>query len=213
MVRATRTGVTRRLLVGLAGVAALGGASGCSTGTPTPTAPTAPTTAPPTPIARLNTAQMVLHRIPFCDLVPQTAVRSALGGRATGHQSWANGDTSRFVGASGDRAQEFGCRFSSPSATAEAWVFASPVDVSLAGQVIRDATHQRGCRDVAAPGFGDPSQEQLCRLGNVVRVRHAGLFGDTWLTCQVSAALPQAQVRQRADAWCVQVANSLNSTH
>lgn len=192
-------------------VTSLTGVAGCAAGTPKATAPAA---APPTPIARLNTAQLVLHRIPFCDLVPRSAITDALGRRPTSHASWGNGDSSAFVGGPGDRSQEFGCRFSAGSAVAEAWVFASPVRPSLAEQVVRDATHEKGCRDALAPSFGSPSVEQLCRQdGDVVRVRHAGLFGATWLTCQVSASLPGGQVGRRADAWCVQVANALNTAH
>lgn len=182
-------------------------ATGCSAGTPA--APASPP--PPTPLARLNTAQLQLHRIPFCDLLPRSAVVDALGARPTDHASWDNGAAASFVGGSGDRSQEFGCRFSAGSAVAEAWVFASPVDATLAQQVIRDALHQPGCRDVMAPSFGSPSHEQLCRQDGTVRVRHAGLFGDTWLACQVSAPLSDTQVERRADAWCVQVANALNT--
>lgn len=185
--------------------------AGCSGGTTHRAA--GPTTTPPTPIANLNTAQMVLHRIPFCDLLPRQAVTAALGGRPTATASWTNGRASRFVGSSGDHAQEFGCRYAAGSTVAEAWVFASPVDAALAQQVIDDARHRSGCRPSAAPAFGAPSELQTCRLsGGVTRVRHAGLFGDTWLTCQVAAALPERQVTDRAGAWCVQVANALNTS-
>jgi hypothetical protein len=183
--------------------------SGCSGAAPRAT----PSTAPPTPIGQLNTAQMELHRIPFCDLVPRQAVADALGGRATDRSSWRNGDTTSLVGGSGDRAQELGCRFSAGSSAAAAWVFASPVEPSFARQVVRDSSRQRSCRDEPGATFGQPSELQTCRLpGGIVRVRHAGLFGQTWLTCQVSAAAPDQQVTRRADAWCVQVANTLNTS-
>lgn len=182
---------------------------GCSGGAPQ----TAPSAAPPTPIVRLNTAQMELHRIPFCDLLPHQSVTDALGRRATGHASWGIGDATPFVGGRGERAQEFGCRYSAGSAVAEAWVFASPVEPGFARTVVRDSADRRGCRDRPGTAFGDPDELQACRLGRrVVRVRHAGLFGQTWLSCQVSAALPEPQVTGRADAWCVQVANTLNTS-
>lgn len=183
--------------------------SGCSGSAPR----AAPRTARPTPIARLNTAQMELHRIPFCDLLPRQAVTEALAGRATDRSSWRNGDTTPVVGGRGDRAQELGCRFSAGSSTAAAWVFASPVEPGFAHQVVRDSSREDGCRDEPGATFGQPSELQTCRLpGGVVRVRHAGLFGQTWLTCQVSAAATEQQVTRRADAWCVQVANTLNTT-
>ena len=213
MARGPRGTAPRRRLstavgAGVLAVTGLVAASGCTARTTT-----APSSPPPaTPLARLNTAQLQLHRIPFCDLLPRAAVTDALGARATEHASWDNGDTSSFVGGRGDRAQEFGCRFSADSAVAEAWVFASPVDGTLAAQAIHDASRQPGCRDVVAPDFGRPSQELLCHLdGGVAQVRHAGLFGDTWLTCQVAAPLSDAQVTRRADAWCVQVASAINT--
>lgn len=172
----------------------------------------APTTSAPTPIARLNTAQMDLHRIPFCDLVPREAVRAALGRPASARASWGNGDTTRFVGGSGDRSQEFGCHFAARDAVAEAWVFASPVGRGLAAEVARDTSDEKGCRNAPGPTFGSPSRTEVCDLpGGDVRVRHAGLFGRTWLTCQVSSSQPEPQVGHRADAWCVQVANALNT--
>jgi hypothetical protein len=188
----------------------LGLLAGCSGSTPKPH-PAAPP--PPTPIAQLNTAVMTVHRIPFCDLLPRQAVTDALGQKAADHEAWRYGDASRFVGGPGDRAQEFGCRYSAGGAVAEAWVFASPVDSSLARQVIRDTVQQSGCRELTAASFGTPSVDQLChRNGGMVRVRHAGLFGQSWLTCQLSAPLAEATVERRADAWCVQVANSLNTS-
>jgi hypothetical protein len=183
--------------------------SGCSGGAPR----AAPSTAPSTPIARLNTAQLELHRIPFCDLLPRRSVTAALRGPARDRSSWRNGDTTSLVGGSGDRAQELGCRFSAGSSAAAAWVVASPVEPSFARQVVRDSSRQRSCRDEPGATFGQPSELQTCRLpGGIVRVRHAGLFGQTWLTCQVSAAAPDQQVTRRADAWCVQVANTLNTS-
>jgi hypothetical protein len=183
--------------------------SGCSGGAPR----AVPSAAPSTPIARLNTAQMELHRIRFCDLLPPQAVTEALRGRATDRSSWANGDTTPLVGGDGDRAQEFGCRFSAGSSAAAAWVFASPVEPGSARQVVRGSSGQEGCRDRPGATFGQPSELQVCRLpGGVVRVRHAGLFGQTWLTCQVAAAADLPQVTRRADAWCVQVANTLNTS-
>lgn len=183
---------------------------GCSGGAPQAT----PSTPPPTPIARLNTAQLELHRIPFCDLLPRQAVTDALGTRATDHATWGAGDAATFVGGSGDRAQEFGCRYSAGDTGAAAWVFASPVEAAFARTVVRDSAEQHGCRDTTGAAFGSPDELQTCQFADgVVRVRHAGLFGQTWLTCQVAAPLPRDRVADRADDWCVQVANVLNTSH
>ncbi len=45
-----------------------------------------------------------------------------------------------------------------------------------------------------------------------MRVRHAGLFGQTWLTCELAATGDDlAGLRERTDDWCVEVANTLNT--
>ena len=76
----------RRLLATfLTAVVALSGA-GCSGATDEPQA------ARPTPLGKLKSSSMVVPRITFCDLVPRSAVRQALGGRATGSATWGNGD-------------------------------------------------------------------------------------------------------------------------
>ena len=43
-------------------------------------------------------------------------------------------------------------------------------------------------------------------------VRHAGLFGQTWLSCEVTDPTDGVPaVRARADQWCVEVVNALNT--
>lgn len=170
-------------------------------------------TPPPTPIGRLNTAQLELHRIPFCDLLSPQAMTDALGGRPSARATWGEGGRSRQFGARGDLAQEFGCRFGAGSAVAAAWVFASPVEVGFARKVIADSADNSRCRDEPGTTFGSPGELQVCRLpGGGVRVRRAGLFGQTWLTCEVSDRAPERDVARRAGGWCVQVANVLNTS-
>jgi hypothetical protein len=182
--------------------------SGCGARRPT-TAPTAP----PTPISRLNDPALSIPRIDFCTLVPRVAVRQALGARSWDRDGWGNGDHAD-VAAGSDVVAEHGCRWRTTSGDAEAaaWVFARPVDRSLARQVVREAGAATGCRLVRGPDFGRPSFTQVCAAAGSTRVRHAGLFGDSWLTCQVTRAGTVAQVRDRADAWCVEVANALNTS-
>ena len=66
---------------------------------------------------------------------------------------------------------------------------------------------------MSGPAYGKPTVTQVCRrAGGEQRVRHAGLFGQTWLSCEVAAPSAEAAgIRDRADAWCVQVANALNT--
>ncbi|MGH3412471.1 MAG: hypothetical protein ACRDPH_05255 [Marmoricola sp.] len=178
-------------------------------------------TARPTPIKRLNTAALSVPRIDFCDLVPHLAVRQALGTKRWTRSSRGNGDTAS-VGTgkqqTTDVVAEHGCRWSTPGsspAQASAWTFARPVHDRLARSVRSASSRERGCHDVDGPRFGHWSLTQVCRVGSPaeVRVRHAGLFGTTWLTCQVEDRSGVSDVRRRADAWCVQVANTLNTSH
>lgn len=183
--------------------------SGCSGSGAPPKAQAAP----PTPIARLNTAAMTLPRVTFCSRLARTAVRAALGSAGRWRlATYRDGDRTA-VGAGTDTVAEDGCAWAADtgSALARAWVFAPPADTQLARQVIREARGRSGCRLVKGPAFGSPSLTQVCTGTTGTRVRHAGLFGSTWLSCEVSADASVAVVRKRADAWCVQVVNTLNT--
>ncbi len=179
-------------------------------------AATAPQPAP-TPLANLNTARMQLPRIDFCKLVPDAAVREALGGPTDDARAYGNGDE-ESVGAAGgkDVLHELGCVWHTASgSTVRTWVFARPVTPAFAKSVITASNKSTGCEAVSGPTFGDPSYTQQCELADGTRrVRHAGLFGQTWLTCEVTAPGDTAlsDVRSRADAWSVAVANTLNTT-
>ena len=174
-----------------------------------------PTTAkaPPTPIAKLNTAAMRLARVEFCSRVPSGAVKDALGSAKWRPAAYHNGDRTGINGIT-DTVAEDGCAWAAATGTAlaRAWVFAPPVDRRLARSIVAEARHHDGCRLVRGPAFGDPSLTQVCRDSDGIRVRHAGLFDTTWLSCEVSDSAPAREVRARADAWCVQIANALNTT-
>jgi len=175
-------------------------------------APTA-AKAPPTPIAKLNTAVMRLARVEFCSRVPDAAVKDALDSTKWRPAAYRNGDRTGISGLT-DTVAEDGCAWAAVSgdALARAWVFAPPADRRLARSVIAEARHHEGCRLVHGPDFGSPSLTQVCRDPDGVRVRHAGLFDTTWLSCEISDSAPARAVRERADAWCVQIANALNTT-
>ncbi len=174
--------------------------------------PAAPDAAP-TPIARLEAAAMQVPRIEFCPLVPKSAVTDALGGKAVSADAYGNGDEQELVGIGKDVVHEIGCAWTGTDLTARAWVFARPISGAFARQVIADARKTEGCRVVAGPAFGTPSITQVCATAGGQRVRHAGLFGQTWLTCELSATSTQpTDLRQRTDQWCVEVANALDTT-
>ena len=169
--------------------------------------------AQPTPISSLNTTAMDVARIDFCPLVPDEAVSDALDGEPDSDAAYGNGDKTSVPGVGSDVVHEIGCSWSKDDGTtARAWVFARPVTPAFARTVVASARKAAGCRVVTGPAFGKPSATQVCRAkGGVERVRHAGLFGQTWLTCEVSAAAPRSEVRARTDRWCVQVVNAVNS--
>lgn len=173
--------------------------------------------APPTPIARLNTAAMAIPRIDFCSLVPATAVHDALATSRWRLTTYRNGQKAPVgtatSGGTDDVIAEHDCVYTARRgvATARAWVFATPVHQPLARQVIAQAGREPGCSLVKGPAFGSPSLTQVCTSAGTVRVRVAGLFGTTWLSCEASDATARDVVRRRADAWCVQIANTLDT--
>ena len=169
--------------------------------------------AAPTPIAKLNTAAMAIPRVDFCSRVPATAIRAALGTSHWRPASYRNGDRTGINGIT-DTAAEDGCAWAADSgaALARAWVFAPPVHSSLAHVVIAEAKAHPGCSLVHGPDFGKPSLTQRCKDSDGIRVRHAGLFGTTWLSREVSDQARARAVRKRANAWCVQIVNALNTT-
>jgi hypothetical protein len=184
--------------------------AGCASEKPPKSAPTPA----PTPIAGLNSAAMQVPRIDFCASVPDKAVTDALGGKPDSKATYGNGDREELDGVGEDVVHEIGCSWSTDAgSTARAWVFARPVDARFAQQVVSSSRSTAGCRVVSGPAYGKPTLTQVCRrAGGEQRVRHAGLFGQTWLSCELSAPSADAKgIRERADAWCVEVANALNT--
>jgi hypothetical protein len=179
-------------------------ASGCG-GTPDKPAEKAPTS-----VAGLDNSRMDLVRVKFCDLVPRTSIADALEEEPTSSRSWGNGDP--VPGTASDIAHEQGCAWTGQSgATARSWVFSRPVSVGFARSVVR-SSRAAGCREAAAAGFGAPSLVQVCpQPGNARRVRFAGLFAGTWLTCEVTSHAPPVELRRRTSAWCAAVATALDT--
>jgi hypothetical protein len=190
------------MALALSGCLTLAACSG-SGGTP------APRTTAPTPIAKLDVSSVRLARAAFCDQVPTSAVRRALGTDAADTSSWKAGDPAP-TGGSGDVAHEFGCSWNGTGSTVvRAWVFARPVSADLARQVQRQAARAATCTLTPTTTFGSPSYLRECTaLQGVAQVRRAGLFGDTWLTCELVA--PADRPRERLDSWCAAVVAALD---
>ena len=168
----------------------------------------------PTPITDLDTVGMQVPRIEFCALVPDAAVSEALDGEPDADSSYGNGDEEELPEIGTEVVHEIGCTWTAANGNAaRAWVFARPISATFAETVLDAGRKTRGCRTVAGPAFGRPSATQLCRLPDGERrVRHAGLFGQTWLTCELAATGTEVPVlRTRTDRWCVEVANTLDT--
>ncbi len=156
---------------------------------------------PPRGVAEIDPAEMALPRIDFCELVPEESVEAALGGpvrRAAERASDLD-------------VQETGCTWRGDDAVARAWIFARPVGDRLARRITEQAAAREGCEAEVDDSFGRPSVHQVCPLrDDRVRERRAGLFTDTWLTCELAGA--SDGLAPRADAWCAQVAETLDTT-
>jgi hypothetical protein len=188
--------------------------AGCSGGgQPSATA----TTVRPTPLAKLDAGRVRVARAAFCDRVSADEVRRALGAEPDADESWDNGDPvppqdgAGSAGGSGDVGHEIGCGWTtSAGATARAWVFARPVAADLATTLVKQAGRRAGCAASQDHVFGRPALLQTCTLaGDTARVRRAGLFGDTWLTCEL-AGPAASRPRARLDAWCAAVVAALD---
>ncbi|MCZ4498766.1 MAG: hypothetical protein JWQ74_1319 [Marmoricola sp.] len=191
----------------LAGALLLAGCSGADSSRTPVAEPVA------TSIAQLDPAAMHLVRVAFCDLVPTVGVTRALGGTATSAETWGNGEPIPVV-AGTEVAHEFGCSWSGPKRrTAQTWVFARPVDAAFARRLISSQAAAGGCITSQDGRFGTPAVTQVCKLaGGTTRVRHAGLFGNTWLTCQVTGRSSTTyDVRRSSDTWCAGVATALDT--
>lgn len=196
--RRVAAGLSAALLVLLAGCSGGGEAEEAGEVGPSPT---------PTTLAEVDAAGVEVPRLEFCGLVPDAAVAAALGSEPESGDARAPGDPAEPDGPS---LQEVGCTWRADGVVARAWVFAQPVGEAQAGRVVSAAEDRRGCRTetpAAAAAYGDPSVVQRCGGdGRGQRVRYAGLFGDSWLTCELQGR----GVADRAEAWCVSVLTSLD---
>jgi hypothetical protein len=178
-------------------------------GTPAPTA---------TPFSSLDLSGLPIARAPFCDAIDQDDVVTALGGPVSRTSNYDSGDRATLATGLTDVAHEYNCGYASANGTqARAWVFAAPVTTSTGRTLAREPTGGSGCRPVAdGPRFGTPSAETRCRTASPtgVAVTLRGLFGDAWLSCQLStpASGPGATgTVRRAEQWCVRLATTLGA--
>ena len=173
-------------------------------------------TAAPTPLSEVDVSDRRVPRGPFCAALEQDAIEAALGGPVTRTEHYDSGDRARLASGLTDIAHEYNCGYSAATGTqARAWVFAAPVTRTAALALAREAVGT-GCRQLSdAPGFGSPSAASVCRVGtgSATAVTLRGLFGSSWLSCQLSArrGAGTADLVRRAERWCVQVATTVGS--
>ncbi|MBJ7355898.1 hypothetical protein [Nocardioides sp.] len=172
--------------------------------------PSGPSAFATTPLATFDTSTLTVPRASFCDAVDPRQVEAALGGEPADTASYENGDEVALADGVTDVAHEFGCAWTGAEGDqARAWVFAPPVDRGRAKRLVRDAERTEGCDASPTPPYGAPSVGLTCADSDGVRASYQGLFGDAWLTCELSAPDPgtdRAALVERAGAWCVGVA-------
>ena len=168
---------------------------------------------PATPLAAYDVDAVAIVRAPYCERLDETAVEDALGGAPEQTSSWENGELVRLGSGAADVAHEHGCSWSAGAARARTWLFAPPVTARQARDFLEQARTTPGCTpDDAAPAFGTPSVALTCAAEPRVTTSYRGLFGDAWLVCEVTGDDGREEVAQRAEHWCVAVAEAARAS-
>jgi hypothetical protein len=168
----------------------------------------------------LDLSNLPVARSLACESLHDRELVAALGADVVDRDDYTSGDTIEIAPGVTDIAHEDGCVFTAGDAEARVWVFAAPVGTPEARRLVRETRGVRGCtfpRD--GTGFGSPGLTSVCpvrpRDGEppAVAATLRGLFGDAWLSCQLSGPASEgpAAVLQRADRWCVHVATTLGA--
>lgn len=176
--------------------------------------------------ARLDLSRLPVPRTEFCDVLDEGRVAEALEGGVTDTAHYGNGDEVEVRPGLVDVSHEYGCVFEGGEGiSARTWVFARPVAREEARMLVRRARRGRDCAFPDAVGFGSPGLTSVCEVpatgqsSPIVRARLEGLFGHSWLACEISEPLeaspgaqkPRADVVQRAEQWCVNVVTTVGA--
>jgi hypothetical protein len=197
---------------------------GCTSSPDEPAA--APTTTPRPTGAHLDLSRLPVHRSEFCHVLGRDDVAQALGGSvlATGH--YGNGQEAELSPGYVDVAHEYACVYEGiGGSTARTWVFARPVEAAEARALVRLERRREDCAYPQSVRFGTPGLTSVCEVpgetaGEPVqfRARLSGLFGDTWVGCEVTeplgratAAVHRGDVVQRAEQWCTEVVTAMSA--
>jgi len=182
----------------------------------------------------LDVSEVPVPRGDLCPVLPEGGVIEALGGDVARTDHYLNGEEVEVRPGYTDIVHEYGCVYvASDRTTARVWVFARPVGPPEAQALVRRARRGRDCAFPDSIAFGAPSLTSVCEVPTAaaettdatalaVRARLEGLFGDTWVGCEVaeplgaaqlgagppgeeSPASPRDDVVQRAEQWCTEV--------
>jgi hypothetical protein len=178
-------------------------------------APRATPSPSPTAIQDVDLTALPIPRGPFCDLVDDDSLVTALGGPVSSSDHYGNGDQAQLAPGVRDISHEYSCTFDTASgAQARAWVFAAPVQTAEARTLGKQAAGAPGCRPIAGKlKFGRPSTTTACRRHGASEVTLRGLFGDAWFSCQLTlpgTTSTRAAVRS-TQRWCVHVAETVGA--
>lgn len=180
--------------------------------------PDEPSPAPPPSLAnragRVDITGLTVPRTALCSVLDQKAVTAALDGPVEDTAHYDNGDEVEVSPGYSDIVHEYGCSFTGrDGTTAKVWVFARPVARHEARTLVRRARRGRDCAFPAAGrDFGTPGLTSVCEVAGQeqTRARLEGLFGDSWVGCEISQPDDRAPERpkdlvRRAERWCTGV--------
>jgi len=163
--------------------------------TPPPKAPVDPLA---TPLSAVDTTGLTVRRASFCVRVGDRTAAAALGAPVSTRASYRPGQSVAVTPTLTDVVDEYGCSWSAASgATARFWVFGPPVTAAQAQRLA--AQVPPGCTRAKAPAYGAPTSALTCDGTVLLR----GLFGDAWLSCELTTASVG-----RAGRWCLAVARA-----
>lgn len=173
--------------------------------------PTATPRPSPTPLDSVDVSRLPVARRPLCTRIEDRDVQAALEGPVESTDHYGSGQRVTIAPGLRDVSHEFNCTYrGAAGATARVWLFAEPVTPKVARGIVRDARTAPSCRRTAGgPTFGTPSVTTVCTpaKGKRSTVALRGLFGDAWLSCQLTpvAGGTLADTVHRTEQWCVRV--------
>jgi hypothetical protein len=208
--RDQRRAVRRRPLVRLAPAALLVTGLTCGCTGSSSDEPEESSTPSATALSDIDLSGVVADRAAFCDALDPESVATVLGGEPEQTDGYESGQRAELAPGLRDVANEYSCTFGRGPRTARAWLFAQPVGPGQARTLIEQRGSDKSCEPAGDVSFGDPGLVQSCRSEARRRVTAAGLFGDGWLTCQVTVpqSVDEADLLEQAQRWCAEVAQA-----